>query len=202
MFPSKITKAALAGATALALATVAAPSQSLADFEPHLGDIQFAGYNYNPRGWTLCNGQLFPIASWTALFSLLGTTYGGDGRTTFGIPDMRGRVPIHVGRGPGLSSYSWGQKGGQETVSLTVVEMPSHNHTLKATAERGDTDVPGGAIAQDRREDQFTKAAAPNVAMNASSVGNTGGSQAHENRSPFLVINCSIAIVGAYPSRS
>jgi len=98
--------------------------------EPFLGEICWIGFNFAPRGWALCDGQLLSISQNDALFSLLGTTYGGDGRTTFGLPDLRGRSPIHVGQGPGLSNYQWGQKGGVETVTLTINQMPSHTHAI------------------------------------------------------------------------
>ena len=179
---------------------------------PFIGQIQPFGFNFAPRGWAFCNGQLEAISSNTALFSLYGTTYGGDGRTTFGLPDLRGRVMMHLGNGPGLPSYSWGQRGGQTDVTLIATQIPSHNHTgaLNAgtgTATTGTAD--GNALAHETRSsgdvpDIYVSGVTPNIAMHAGSiaVGNTGGGQSHNNMQPYLVINICCALQGVFPSRS
>lgn len=169
--------------------------------EPFIGQIQIFGFNFAPRGWALCDGQLLPISQNTALFSLLGTTYGGDGRTTFALPDLRGRVPVHVGNGPGLDTISWGEKGGQIQSQLTVANLPSHSHALNGTNGTADQAQPGGNALAQSSEDQYA-AAAPGDAMRAGSVGNTGGNQAFNIRNPYLGIYYSIALQGIFPSRN
>lgn len=175
--------------------------------EPFIGEIKMVGFNFPPRSWANCDGQLLAISSNTALFSLLGTTFGGDGRTTFGLPDLRGRVPIQVGNGPGLTSRSWGQKGGQETVTLTQNQMPSHTHTggtVSTTTAVGNQTEPDGhllAKANDGESNYSDEASTGNLGGNQV-IGNTGGSQSHENMPPFLSIHFVIALQGIYPSRS
>ena len=179
--------------------------------EPFLGQIMMVGFNFAPRGWALCDGQLLPIAQNTALYSLLGTTYGGDGRTTFGLPDLRGRVAIHTGRGPGLSDYPQGVKGGAEVVQLSTAQMPSHAHgvsaTAKATASDGNQSTPDGHTwaADPRGATKIYSDATPDKDMKAGSVvataQNAGGSQVHENRPPYQVVRFVIALVGIFPSR-
>lgn len=167
--------------------------------EPFIGQIiMFAG-SFAPRGWALCDGQLLPISSNSALFSILGTTYGGDGKTTFALPDLRGRVPLHPGQGPGLSRRTLGQKGGEESVTLTVHQIPSHNHAVNASDTTGNVRQPTDALlAQDAN---YTNARG-DVVMNASMIGNTGGSQSHDNMQPYLGVNFIIALVGLFPSRN
>ena len=170
--------------------------------EPFIGQIQYFPYNFAPRSWTFCNGQLLPVSSNTALFSLLGTTYGGDGRTTLGIPDMRGRAPIHPGSGPGLSTYRSGEKGGVENVALTVNEFPTHTHNLAGTNNIGNQSSPaGGALSRDGR-DQTYRNEAPNTDMHADSVVSAGSGLAHNNMPPYLALNCNIALNGVYPQRN
>jgi microcystin-dependent protein len=178
--------------------------------EPFLGEIRMVGFNFAPRGWAFCDGQLLPISQNTALFSLLGTTYGGDGRTTFGLPDLRGRVPIHAGNGPGLSSYRQGQKGGTEEVTLITNQIPSHSHTAAGTAAAvsgaGDSKTPTGSTwASLSRENAYSSTAADGTmaANNVNvTVNNAGGGQSHTNVQPFLAIYFCIALVGLFPSRS
>lgn len=188
--------------------------------EPFLGQITLFGGNFAPRGWAFCDGQLLAISQNNALFAILGTTYGGDGRTTFALPDLRGRAPIHAGTGPGLSNYRLGQRGGIETVTLNVTEIPSHTHTatgqIKASITSGTTNDPNGNILStavtpiDRsttvNSNIYTSANNANVNMAANgvgvTVGNTGGNLAHENRPPFLAINYIIALIGTFPSRN
>lgn len=171
--------------------------------EPFLGQIQPFAFNFAPRGWAQCDGQILPISTSTALFSLIGTTYGGDGRTTFGLPDLRGRAALHVGSGPGLTNRRLGEKGGLESVQLTVPQMPSHTHvaTLGAVEADADSDKPN----------PHHLAAAPiysasaidtSLASDSINMADTGGNEAHENMQPYLVINWCIALVGIYPSRS
>ena len=207
----------LASLTVAALLSVGAGwSGAALASEPFLGQIQYFGFNFNPRGWALCNGQLLDIAQNSALFSLLGTTYGGDGRTTFQLPDMRGRVPLHFGQGAGLTNRVIGSRGGAEQVVLNTTQIPAHNHalgtnataTLRADSGDASTNVPAGnALADTKREDVYS-GVAPSVDMRSGSVvlggttDNTGGTQSHENMPPFLTVNCSIALVGLFPSRN
>ncbi|MDH3530890.1 MAG: tail fiber protein [Acidobacteriota bacterium] len=171
--------------------------------DPFLGQIQAFGFNFAPRGWALCNGQLLPIAQNTALFSLLGTTYGGDGRTTFNLPDLRGRVSLHYGSGPGLSTRPIGQKGGAESVTLNTSEIPSHSHTANAAAEAADSGKPSGnALATPDGVMIYRANQAPDATLHSGTIGNTGGNQSHYNMEPFLVINWCIALVGVFPSRN
>jgi microcystin-dependent protein len=163
----------------------------------------FAG-NFAPRAWAFCDGQLLAVSQNDALFSLLGTVYGGDGRTTFGLPDLRGRVPVHAGTGPGLSARRLGERGGTERVTLTVNELPGHGHELRAVAAAGAQATPSGAhIANSAGGSPFVSPAqSSTVAMNANVVQSTGGSQAHNNMMPSLCVNYIIALFGIYPSRS
>ncbi len=172
--------------------------------EPFLGQIQPFGFNFAPRGWALCDGQLLSISSNTALFSLLGTMYGGDGRTTFGLPDLRGRVALHMGSGPGLTPRSIGQQGGSETNTLTTNNLPSHNHvaTLRARAEDGTSSKPEGNLLAGGQQIYGTGTQDANMSTEAISVSNTGNGQAVNNMEPFLVINWCIALQGTYPSRN
>ncbi len=173
--------------------------------EPFIGQIMMIGFNFAPRGWAFCDGQLLPVSTNTALFSLLGTTYGGDGRTTFALPDLRGRVPTHQGTGAGLSTRKIGQRFGNETVALTAANVPAHTHTAKLHAkdDEGDAEEPSGA-ALAKSENTF-KDDDPDAEMKDGSVtveANTGGNQAHYNMQPTLCINFVIALVGLFPSRS
>lgn len=165
--------------------------------EPFIGQIQAFGFNFAPRGWALCNGQLLPIAQYSALFSLLGTTYGGDGRTTFGLPDLRGRAPMHFGNGPGLTSRQLGQRGGAESVTLTTAQLPSHNHNLQSAPE-GNTDEPVDNYIAGAGLNSFSTEAS----TTSKATTNSGGNLAHENMQPYLTINYCIALFGIFPSRS
>jgi microcystin-dependent protein len=159
----------------------------------------FAG-NFAPRGWALCEGQTLPISSYTALFSILGTTYGGDGRTTFMLPDLRGRSPIQQGQGPGLPQHKLGSRGGSPTNSLTVAQLPAHSHSASCSSGEGDADSPVGRVPAKQSDDNFADSG--NQSMHANAIGSTGGSQPVNNMSPYLAINFIIALVGTYPSRS
>lgn len=178
--------------------------------EPFLGQIMMVGFNYAPRGWAKCEGQILPISQNQALFSLLGTTYGGDGRTTFGLPDLRGRCAIGMGQGPGLSPHPVGQMGGVEDVTLVQNQMPQHTHQLKVSDANGTVNDPTGAVMAknqvtiDRQTtlpvNAFTKSA-PNAQISPETIQMAGGSQPHTNMPPYLAMNYIIALEGIYPSR-
>ncbi len=173
--------------------------------EPFVGEIRMFAGNFAPEGWALCDGQLLAVNQHDALFSLLGTIYGGDGRTTFGLPDMRGRLPIHQGQGPGLSDRRIGQKVGTENVALTWNQNPSHNHTLasNASAANASSRNPGGNLVARAKGDIYQEAVGASlVNMNAQSTSSTGGGQSHNNVQPFLCVNFIIALQGVFPSRS
>ncbi len=172
--------------------------------DPFLGEIiMFAG-NFAPRGWALCDGQLLPINANSALFSILGTTYGGDGRTTFALPDLRGRTPIHAGNGPGLSDRKLGTRGGSEINVMTVANMPSHNHTvqMRTGTEPASTDDPTNAYVSAHTEDSFSGVPSASGVMAAANVGHTGNNQPINNMQPYEVVNYIIALEGTFPSRS
>ena len=176
--------------------------------DPYVGEIRMFAGNFAPRGWALCGGQLLPISQNDALFSLFGTIYGGDGRTTFALPDCRGRVPVHKGTGPGLTQRKQGAKGGVEQVTLTVNQIPSHAHgrSLKATSLDADsTDPEGKLLAKSTGGSAYHTVKASDqttVAMHPGVLTNTGGSQPHFNLAPTLCLNFIVALVGIYPSRS
>jgi microcystin-dependent protein len=165
---------------------------------PFMSEIKIISWNFAPKGWALCNGQFLPINQNQALFSLLGTTYGGNGQTTFALPDLRGRVPIHVGNGHVL-----GEKGGEESHTLVVGELPAHVHAMQASSTAGNGAAPGGQLLAPGNSTQMYGPSSANLtSLQPSTIGNTGGSQAHENRQPFLVLNYIIALNGVFPSRN
>lgn len=166
--------------------------------EPFIGQIMMFAGNFAPRGWAFCNGQLLSIAQNTALFSILGTTYGGDGKTTFALPDLRGRAPLHWGHGPGLSNRNLGESGGQETVTLTVDQMPAHGHLLTASNDAATARQPKDAVLA--QSESYTQLR-PNVILSQSAITNAGDSQPHPNMQPFLGISFVIALQGIFPSR-
>ncbi|WP_136442431.1 phage tail protein [Pacificoceanicola onchidii] len=176
--------------------------------EPYLGEIMMFGGNFAIRAWAFCDGQLLPIAQNTALFSILGTTYGGDGRSTFGLPEMRGRFPIHAGSGtgPGLSQRRLGAKGGAQTVTLTTSEIPSHTHNpiIQAETRRANSDDPEGNMLAARTTGYRAPAPSANVSLSEESIveSSVGGGQSHENMPPFIAVNYLIALQGIFPSRS
>jgi len=168
--------------------------------EPFLGEIRLVAFTFAPRGWAFCHGQLLPISQHTALFSLLGTIYGGDGRTTFALPDLRGRVPIGAGTGPGLTPRSLGERGGAEGVQLTVEQLPAHTHRAMAHSGKSDTRNPEGNVwAKARRRAYSTSGI--DVEMDETAIGLTGGGNPVETLPPFLGLNYVIALQGIYPSR-
>lgn len=175
--------------------------------DPYIGEIRLFAGNFAPKDWAFCNGQLMSIAQNTALFSLLGTTYGGDGKTTFALPDLQGRVPVHAGAGQGLTERTLGEQGGEPYVTLLSTEMPYHTHQAMAVAAIGTTTDPTGgvwaeSIKQGRGGTQ-TPLYAPtvNASMSMNAVGVAGGSQPHNNMQPYLALNYIIALNGIYPPR-
>ena len=175
--------------------------------EPFIAEIRIFAGNFAPRGWAFCDGQLLPIAENTALFSLIGTTYGGDGRTTTALPNLQGRAPMHPGRGPGLTARRLGEKVGVETVTLSEAQIPSHSHTVRATTSPAPvgTTAPSNttALARAGGGQAYQSDATTNlVDMASETLSTTGGGQAHVNVQPYLVLNFIIALVGLYPSRS
>lgn len=168
--------------------------------EPFIAEIRIFAGNFAPRSWAFCDGQLLPVSQNTALFSLIGTTYGGDGRSTTALPDMQGRAPMHPGRGPGLTARRLGERGGTQTETLSEAQMPNHSHTLMATGEDGNSVNPAN---QSLSAGTDMYHGATNLTdMAARSLPNTGGSQAHNNVQPMLAMNFIIALQGLYPSRS
>ena len=177
-------------------------SESANAQDPFIGEIRMFAGNFAPRGWAKCEGQLLAISSNTALFSILGTMYGGDGSSTFGLPDLRGRVPMHYGSGSGLSSYTQAQSGGAETNLLVVANLPSHNHSINAVTADGNTSVPGGNLpAGTKLLDKEYSDATATTTMNSAMVSNTGGGQAVNNMQPYLTVTYIIATQGIYPPR-
>lgn len=172
-----------------------------AGIDPFIGEIDWFAGNFAPRGWAFCDGQLLSISQNTALFSILGTTYGGDGRTTFGLPDVRGRTLIHAGSGPGLTTRRLGEKGGSEEETLTTAKMPSHSHTLRASDGSATAKVPAGNVMASPGRTRLYDSTAANVNMDASAITTTGNGQAHNNMQPYNTLNCIIALQGIYPSR-
>ena len=180
-------------------------STALAAPEPFVGEIMMFGGNFCPRGWTNADGQLLPVTQNQALFSILGTMYGGDGRTTFGLPDLRGRVPLHAGQGPGLADRRQGSKGGEENHTLNISEMPQHQHALSASQGTANQQSPTGNLLANQNRKKRSKApstADPRTPMHDTAIGSTGGNQAHNTMQPFLSLRFCIALQGIYPSRS
>lgn len=192
---------AMALAALAVLAALALPGTGRAQ-DNFLGEIRLVPYSFAPAGWALCNGQLLSISTNTALFSLLGTTYGGDGKSTFALPDMRGRVTLEAGQGPGLSDYFLGEVGGEEFHTLTVGEMAPHTHAALADPGAGSSDRPAGLLPAVNAGAMPEYGTTPSVAMSPSAIGVAGGGLPHENRPPFLVMHYIIAMQGIYPARS
>jgi microcystin-dependent protein len=169
--------------------------------EPFVGEIRMFAGNFAPRGWAFCDGQLLAVSQNDALFSLFGTIYGGDGRTTFGLPDLRGRIPIHAGSGPGLSPRRLGAKAGTEKETLTVNQLPSHTHPLIATTSSGTDNSPSGKVTGESPSIDLYFEGDRNQNMAASAITSVGGSRSHTNLAPFLCIHFIVALFGIYPSR-
>jgi len=194
-----ITKKLIPLILALPLFIAIQPVKSaLSASDPFLGEINYFAGNFAPRGWAFCDGQLLPIASHTALFSLLGTTYGGDGRTTFALPEVRGRVVIHQGTGPGIQPKSLGQKSGSERVVLTTGNLPAHNHSFNVSVDNPTSTTPTNrAIASG----ELYSSEATDRTLHTNTIEATGGNESINNLQPSVTARCIIAIEGIYPSR-
>lgn len=177
--------------------------------DPFVAEIRIFPFNFAPRGWAFCNGQLLPLSQNTALFSLLGTTYGGDGKSTFALPNLQGSAPLHPGQGPGLSLYDLGQQGGTQTVTLLQSEMPVHSHAMNARGLAGQTNVAGGnlpsngswVVGSSFGVVQAYATNAPNADMSLQAIQPIGGSLPHNNMMPYLTMNFCIALQGVFPPR-
>jgi microcystin-dependent protein len=201
----------------IAVASTLPLSATACGTDPFIGEICLFPYNFCPRGFAATDGQLLSISQNTALFSLLGTTYGGNGQTTFALPDLRGRVPVHVGQGPGLSDVALGEQGGSQQVTLNVGQLPAHTHTatsaitakLRGTNNPGTADTPAGNVASKYARTNVYSAGPANVDMGTSAIdatatttiGSAGGNQPFENRQPYLGLRYCIALQGIFPSR-
>jgi microcystin-dependent protein len=174
--------------------------------DPFVAEIRIFPFTFAPRGWAWCNGQLMPISQNTALFSLLGTTYGGDGKSTFALPNLQGSAPMHPGQGQGLSLHDLGEQSGTETVTLLESEIPGHSHGLMCNAAPGNRTTPvGGAIARTPTSDPpktpYAPAAPPSAQLNGQALAPAGGDQPHNNMQPYLTFNFNIAVQGVFPQR-
>lgn len=169
---------------------------------PYVGEIRLFAGNFAPAGWAFCDGQLLAISENETLFNLIGTTYGGNGQSTFALPDLRGRVPIHQGQGPGLGNRFIGESGGVEQVTLTTAQIPTHGHPLQASSALATLPGPGGAVLAQSRQagvDLYLEDS-PSVSMAPNSIGGVGGSQPHQNMQPYLGMNYIISLFGIFPS--
>jgi microcystin-dependent protein len=184
------------------LVAAPAPRAQVGD-TPWVGEILLVPYNFAPYGWAFCAGQILPISQDTALFSLLGTTYGGDGITTFALPDLRGRSPISSGQGEGLENYDLGQTGGEEAVTLTLSQIPSHSHPVVGSTNVANMAGPNGAIwaSQSLLNIYRSYSSDFSTQMASGAVSMTGSGQPHDNRSPYLTLNYIISLYGIFPSR-
>jgi microcystin-dependent protein len=169
--------------------------------QPYVGEIRLFGGNFAPAGWAFCNGQLLSIADNDALFALIGTTYGGDGQNTFALPDLQGRLPFHMGTGTSGTQMVIGQKAGEEQVALTTQQIPQHAHTVQASSAAGSSTSPAGNVWASFGDSAYSSAV-PNAQMDPTVIGQTGGSQPHDNMPPFLALSFIISLFGIFPSRS
>lgn len=171
---------------------------------PFVGEIRMFGGNFAPAGWAFCQGQLMSIAENDVLFTLIGTTYGGDGQSTFGIPDLQGRLPMHQGQGPGLSNRQIGEKAGTESVTLNTNQIPAHGHTPAAFNGAGDQVTPVNNFwsSTSTGDQTYDLAVTPSGTMNPNLIGLTGGSQPHDNMPPFLCVSFIISLFGVFPSQN
>jgi microcystin-dependent protein len=173
--------------------------------DPFVAEIRIFPFNFAPKGWAFCNGQLMPLSQNTALFSLVGTTYGGDGKTTFGLPNLQGSAPMFWGQGPGLSLHDLGETGGSETITLTQSEMPSHTHNIRAdAADPADVQAPSSAVVLARSSGGNAYGTSPSAMVQLANamVASVGGDLPHNNMQPYLTLNFCIALQGVYPPRS
>jgi microcystin-dependent protein len=180
---------------------ILSPRASAQAEQPFVGEIAIVGFNFEPNGWAFCDGRLMAISQDDALFALIGTTYGGDGQTTFALPDLRGRVPIHQGSN-GFGSFVMGQTGGEETVTLTINQIPIHEHTISGQSGLGSTAIPTGGVWASQSQLNVYSSASADTPMNPASISTAGGSQPHDNRSPFLTVNYIISLFGIFPSQN
>jgi microcystin-dependent protein len=169
--------------------------------DPFVAEIRIFPFNFAPKGWAWCDGQLLPLSQNTALFSLLGTTYGGDGKSNFALPDLQGRAPMHPGQGPGLSLHDLGETGGSETVTLLESEIPGHSHTLRGSLDDADLAIPAPARTLAKASASLYLAAGPNVSMSDQALAPAGGDQPHNNLQPYLTFYFAIALQGVFPPR-
>ncbi|CAG7633751.1 phage tail protein [Paenibacillus allorhizosphaerae] len=170
--------------------------------QPYIGEIRIFAGNFAPAGWAFCDGSMLSISQNDTLFNLIGITYGGDGQQTFALPDLRGRIPIHMGQGPGLSPYALGQTGGSEAVTLTTNQIPAHNHQMLGQTKRGNTNSPQNAVWAKSTLRQFNDSSGQTQSMHPNIVSPSGGSQPHDNMMPYLTINFIISLFGIYPSQT
>ena len=169
--------------------------------EPFIGEIMWVGYLFCPRGWAEADGQLLRISDYSALFSLYGTTYGGDGRENFALPDLRGRVSVHAGDGPGLSSYTLGQRSGWEEVTLAENEMPAHNHMINASGGTSSKNAAGSILGSPNKK-IYDAPVHATTTLDSTAVSATGGGAVHENRPPYLTLRACVALYGIFPTRN
>ena len=170
--------------------------------DPFVAEIRIFPFNFAPKGWAWCDGQLLPLSQNTALFSLLGTTYGGNGKSNFALPDLQGRAPMHPGQGPGLSLHDLGETGGSDTVTLLESEIPNHNHTLRASAVAADRPTPAGSLTAAPTGDNLYASANSLVSMAPQCLAPAGGDQPHNNLMPYLTFYFCIALQGVFPPRT
>lgn len=169
---------------------------------PYIGEIRMFGGNFAPAGWAMCQGQLMPISQNDTLFNLIGTTYGGDGQETFGIPDCQGRVPVHMGTLAGGGTYQIGEKAGTETVTLNTNQIPQHNHAFLCSTDNGLVTSPANNLLAANGQIKNFSPFPPTAAMNSNALTNVGGSQPHENMMPYLCITFIISLFGIFPSQN
>lgn len=163
--------------------------------QPYVGEIRIFAGNFAPAGWMFCEGQLLPISEYETLFNLIGTTYGGDGQSTFALPDLRGRIPLHQGNG-----FTLAESGGAENITLTINQIPAHSHPVLASNDAGNTTQPANGVTGNSSAVQIYRAQAGNASMNSQFVSNTGGSQPHDNFQPYICINYILSLFGIFPS--
>jgi len=206
--------AATVAAAGLAAQAITIKPASAQGENPFLGEIAMVAFDFAPKGWALCNGQLLPISQYTALFSLLGTTYGGDGVTTFALPNLQGQVPMHVGANASGKVHALGESGGAETVTLTLAQMPTHEHALRASPSSATSESPKGNLLATETQNIYAVGPSPPsgpangplsgppfVNMSSGAIGPTGGNASHTNLQPYLTINFIIALEGIFPSQ-
>jgi microcystin-dependent protein len=170
--------------------------------DPFVAEIRIFPFNFAPKGWAFCDGQILPLSQNTALFSLLGTTYGGDGRSNFALPNMQGNAPMHPGQGPGLSLHDLGETGGSDTVSLLESEIPSHSHSFNASSQTGEDRTPQGEVLAKAVGGALYASPANLVSLSQNALPPAGGDQPHNNLMPYLTLNFCIALQGVFPPRT